>query len=383
MLRQFALQEDVQRRIKKAQAMMKTKGLGALFIPAQGAPGMMGMAKYFTNLQLWAGTAWVVVGSEHPEPALIQSSSYGMEWNKQEATTSWIESPYPDPLGRAIEICKEFSERDKSIGIVNLKTTWKVGEWTRVQQELLVDGRETIDVTKDINKMRSIKSIFEIEEIYRTGRLLCEGLERFSEVARPGIRCWDAAAAAEQVLRSQGCFWGRSKYSLDLRPQTIPTPLDKRFAEDDIILFELVYTGTLGYWHEMTALFSFKPLPEDVQRQLEAQEKVIQACSNAMKAGARIGDMHDVASEVWKQEGFEVIGRHTPNCHSIGLDDEDGPSSWFTPDEILEPNMVLSFHPSTLLKGNRAFLISDNFLVTSEGAVPLSPREWVYRKIDP
>ncbi len=51
--------------------------------------------------------------------------------------------------------------------------------------------------------------------------------------------------------------------------------------------------------------------------------------------------MHDIASKTWKEEGFEVIGKHTPNCHSIGLDDEDGPSSWFTPDEILEPNMVL------------------------------------------
>jgi Xaa-Pro aminopeptidase len=382
MLRTFALRQDVQRRIKNAQAMMRDKGLGALFIPAQGAPGMMGMARYFTNLQLWSGTAWVVVGSEHPEPALLQSSSYGVEWNKQEATTSWVENPYPDPLGRAIEICKDFTERDKKIGIAQLKTTWKVGEWTRIQEELLVDGRETIDVTQDLNRMRSIKSNFEIEEIYRTGRLLCEGLERFSEVARPGVRCWDAAAAAESVLRSRGCFWGRSKFSLDLRPQTIPTTLDRRFSEDDIFVFELVYTGPLGYWHEMTALFSFQPLPEDVQKQLEAHEKVIQACAVAMTAGARIGSMHDIASKVWQEEGFEVIGKHTPNCHSIGLDDGDGPSSWFTPDEILEANMVLSFHPSTLLKGNRAFLISDNFLVTDRGAVPLSPREWIYRKIE-
>ena len=382
MLRTFALQQDVQRRIKKAQVMMREKGLGALFIPAQGAPGMMGMAKYFTNLQLWAGTAWVVIGSEHPEPALIQSSSYGTDWNKQEATTSWVENPSPDPLGRAIEVCKEFCERDKNVGIANLNTTWKAGDWTRIQKELLVDGRETIDVTKDLNRMRSIKSNYEIEEIYRTGRLLCEGLERFAEVARPGVRCWDAAAAAESVLRSRGCFWGRSKYSLDLHPHTIPTTVDRRFTEDEIILFELVYTGPLGYWDEMTALFSFKPLPDDVKKQLEAQEKVIQACAVAMRAGARIGNMHDIASKVWKEEGFKVIGKHTPNCHSIGLDDEDGPSSWFTPDEILEPNMVLSFHPSTLLEGNRAFLISDNFLVTSEGAVPLSPREWLYRKID-
>lgn len=382
MLRKFALEQDIQRRIKNAQAIMKEKSIGALFIPAQGAPNMMGVAKYFTNLQLWAGTAWVVLGSEHHEPALVQTSTYGTDWNRQEASTSWVENPSPDALGRAIEICKEFTKKENKIGIVNLNTTWKVGDWTRIQNELLIDGRNSIDITIDINKLRSIKSNFEIEEIYRTGKLHCAGLERFAEVARPGGRCWDAAAAAEEVLRSQGCFWGRSKFSFDLGPHTIPTTLDRRFTEDDIIVFELVYTGPLGYWDEMTALFSFKPLPDDVKKQLEAQEKVIQACSVAMKAGTRIGKMHDIASETWKEEGYEVIGKHTPNCHSIGLDDEDGPSSWFTPDEILKPNMVLSFHPSTLLKGNRAFLISDNFLVTSEGAVPLSPRDWLYRKIE-
>ena len=382
MLRNFALKQDVQRRVAKAQAMMKEKGLGALFLPAHGAPGMMGMAKYFTNLQLWAGPAWVVLGADHPEPAVIQWSSYGADWNRQETTTSWVENPDPDALGRAMEICREFTSKEKKIGIVNLNSNWKVGDWTRVQKELLVEGRESVDVTRDINKMRSIKSNFEIEEIYRTGRIHCEALEHFAEAARPGVRCWDAASAAEEVLRRQGCFWGRSKYSLDLRPQTIPTTLERRFVEDDIILFELVYTGPLGYWDEMTALYSFKPLPEDVQKQLEAHEKVIQACANAMKAGAKIGTMHEVASAVWKEEGFEVIGKHTPNCHSIGLDEMDGPSAWFTPDEVLEANMVLSFHPSTLLKGNRAFLISDNFLVTSEGAVPLSPREWLYRRIE-
>ncbi len=288
MLRKFALEQDIQRRIKNTQAIMKENGIGALFIPAQGAPGMMGVAKYFTNLQLWARAAWVVLGSEHHEPALIQTSSYGTDWNKQEATTSWVENPSPDALGRAIEICKEFTKKDKKIGIVNLNTNWKVGDWTRIQDDLLVDGRETINVTKNINKLRSIKSNFEIEEIYRTGRLHCAGLERFGEVARPSGRCWDAAAAAEEVLRSQGCFWGRSKFSFDLGPHTIPTVLDRRFNEDDIILFELVFTGPLGYWAEMTALFSFKPLPNDVKNQLEAQEKVIQACSVAMKAGARI-----------------------------------------------------------------------------------------------
>jgi Xaa-Pro aminopeptidase len=35
--------------------------------------------------------------------------------------------------------------------------------------------------------------------------------------------------------------------------------------------------------------------------------------------------------------------------------------------------MVLSFHPGTVLENSKGLLISDNFLVTPEGGVRLSP----------
>jgi len=379
MLRRFALEQDVARRVKKLQALMEEKGLGAVFIPARGAPGMMGMAKYFTNLVLWAGPAWVVVGADHPEPALIQWSAYGAEWNRQEATTSWVENPDPDALGRALEITQEFTASKKRVGVEHLNTNWTLGDWQRVKETL--SDCEFVDVTKELDAMRSIKSHFEIEENYNTGCIFTEAMVRFGEVARPGVRAWDAASAAEEVLKAQGCFWGRSKYSLDLRPYTIPTPLDRRFTEDDIVLFELVYTGPLGYWYEMTALYSFTELPPDLEAQVEAQEKVIEAAARAARPGVPIGKIAEVTNQTFKELGFPVIGKHTPNCHSIGLDESDGPSSWFTPEEKLEANMVLSFHPSTLLEEDRAFLISDNYLVTTEGAVRLSPKDWTYMRI--
>jgi Xaa-Pro aminopeptidase len=380
MLRRFALEQDVARRISRAQEMMKEKGLGALFIPAHGAPGLMGMAKYFTNIQLWAGPAWVVLGSDHPEPALIQWSSYGSDWNRQDATTSWVENPDPDALGRAIEIARDFTRANKKVGIEHLNSTWKVGDWTRLQQEL--SDVEFVDVTKELDALRSIKSAFEIEENYNMGRIMSDAFDAFTDAARPGIKAWDAAAASEAVLKAEGCFWGRSKYSFDLRPQTIPTPLDRVFTEDDIFIFELVYTSPLGYWSEVTALYSFKPLPSDIQAQIDAQERVIEACAMAATPGTPIGHIADVTTQTWTDLGFKVIGKHTPNCHSIGLDESDGPSSWFTPKEELKANIILSFHPSGLLEGNRAFLISDNFLVTPQGAVRLSPKNWIYKLIE-
>jgi len=71
--------------------------------------------------------------------------------------------------------------------------------------------------------------------------------------------------------------------------------------------------------------------------------------------------------------GFPVAGKHTPDCHSTGLDGSDGPSTLSSPDFVLKSNMVLSYHPGTVLENNRGLLISDNFLVTPEGAVRLSP----------
>ena len=380
MLRRFALEQDVDRRVKKLQALMKEKDLGAVFIPAHGAPGMMGMAKYFTNLRLWAGPAYVIVGADHPEPAVIIWSSYGAMWNRQDATTSWVENPDPDAYGRALEIAQELAGSKKRVGVEHLATSWTKGEWDRFAETL--SDYEFVDISRELDEMRSIKSHFEIEENYRTGRIFTEGMERFAEVTRPGVLAWDAAAAAEEVIKRQGCFWGRSKYSLDLRPYTIPTPLDRRFTEDDIILFEMVFTGPLGYWSEMTSIYSFKPLPPEIQAQVEAHEKVIENAAFAAKPGVPIGKIAEVNAKSWKDLGFPVIGKHTPNCHSIGLDESDGPSSWFTPEWKLEANMVLSFHPSTLLEGDRAFLISDNYLVTDEGAVRLSPKEWYHRLIE-
>ncbi len=381
MLRRFALEQDVACRIKKVQNLMKKMELGAIFIVAGGGPGLMGMAKYLTNLVMWAGRAYVVLGAENPEPALIQWSSYGSSWNRQEATTSRIENgDPPGGYGRAIEIARELAGSTKRIGVEHVNQNWTVGEWDQIRTDL--PNFEFVDITEEVDAIRSIKSNFEIENFYDMGRIMTEAFLRYEKVARPGVRAWDAAAAAEEVLKAAGCYWGRQKYSLDLRPYTFPTPLDRKLQTDDIILFELVYCSPMGYWCEMTSLYTFKPLPKDIRAQVEAQEKVIAACAQVARAGERIGKVAEVSNQAFKDLGFPVIGLHTPHCHSIGLDESDGPSSWFTPDAKLQANMVLSFHPSTLLEGDRAFLVSDNYLVTPDGAVRLSPKSWTHKLIE-
>ena len=104
--------------------------------------------------------------------------------------------------------------------------------------------------------------------------------------------------------------------------------------------------------------------------------------ANAARPGVEIGRIAELSNDTFEEMGYATEGKHTPDCHSIGLDEMDGLSSYLTPKGRLENNMVLSFHPSTMLEGGEAFLISDNYLVTTNGAVRLSPKTWNYRRLE-
>jgi Xaa-Pro aminopeptidase len=278
----------------------------------------------------------------------------------------------PDNLvGGTAEAIKEIAGGSKRVGFANFTRILSVSEADGMKKQL--DGFDIVDITGDVNKMRQIKSAWEIEALYDTGRIMDEAFDVFGDVAKPGGRVWDATAAAEAHIKGQGSFWGRSKLALDLRPYTIPCPPERRFKKDDVICFELVYAGPWGYWSEMTAVYSFGPLPADSRRLLDATFHVIDVCADAARPDVPIGRIAELSNATFTQLGFPVIGKHTPDCHSIGLDGSDGPNSEYTPKELLKANMALSFHPATLMQGDRAFLISDNFLVTPEGATRLSP----------
>ncbi len=372
MLSMDSLKIEVARRIARLQALMAEKDLGVAVVIGGGAPGQLGAARYFSNVDLWSGRNYVVVGRTDPEPVVFIASSYQAEWAKQMATTQRIHSP-DNLVAGATATIRDLAGAagSKRVGTVNFNRILSVSEAESMRKQL--DGFELVEITADVNKLRQIKTPFELEAIFDTGRILDEAFDVFARVAKPGVRVWDACAEAERHVKAQGSFWGRSKVALDLRPYTIPAPIDRRFAKDDVTCFELVYAGPWGYWCEMTSVYSFGPLPAESKRLLEATFRVIDACADAARPGVPIGRVAELSNETFVKLGFPVIGKHTPDCHSIGLDGSDGPNSEYTPKELLHANMALSFHPATLMEGDRAFLISDNYLVTPEGAVRLSP----------
>ena len=240
MLTHDALTRDVSQRINRIQAMMAEKDLGAIIIVGGGAPGGLGALRYITNVHLWGGAAYGVLGSEDPDPWLLVWSSYQGVWSRNETTTQKDRVISPgDIVGETTNLARNYAEKSRRIGMVNMNKLLSVGEHAKFMAAL--NGYEVVEVTDAYNTIRQIKTPFELEALQQNGAILDGCLDVFRDSAYVGARYWDVCAATEAYVKSHGAFWGRTKLSLDITPYTVPTDKNHRLCVDDIINFEIVY----------------------------------------------------------------------------------------------------------------------------------------------
>ncbi len=372
MLTHEGLKHDVARRMVNVQRMMTDHDVQVLVIVGNGAPGAIGAIRYLTNAHLWGGAAYAVVGRDDPDPWLLAWSSYQAVWSRNETTTlpERVISPN-DVLARTAEIARDYGGVKGRIGMVNMDKLMGISEHGRFVS--LMAGHELVELTSEYNALRQIKSTWELEALQEGGAILDASMDVFRDHARVGASYWEVCAQTEAYVKSFGSFWGRTKLSLDLSPYTVPTAKGRRMAIDDVINFEIVYESRWGYWLEMTTIYTFGALPDEPAALLEGYLAAVEASSLEARTGNTFRAVSEANDATLKGLGHKVAGKHTPDCHSTGLDGSDGPSSASAPDFVLRDNMVLSFHPGTILENERGFLVSDNFMVTSLGAVRLSP----------
>jgi Xaa-Pro aminopeptidase len=367
------VRQDVARRVGAVQRLMRDKDLKLILAVSSGAPSQTGWIRYLTAADLWASQAYVLVERDHPDPVIVLWSNYLAEWIRTMATTPRVESTLErriPPMRRVIEIVSDLTGGRGRVGTLNFDRSVFLSDYQAFRDAY--PQIELVDVTDDANRIRQIKSPFEIEAMREIGRQLFQGFRIFEEQARPGRRALEISGAIEGFLRGKGCNWGRAKYSLDQRPYTLPVAPDRILREDDIILFQYVFQSALGYWYEVARLYSFRPLPRDTERRYRAMDQAMREIAKSMVPGCTYGQISAASDRIFRGHGLNVIGKHTEDVHSIGTDISDGPT-WYTDDWALRENMVVALHPASLVEGDLAFFICENYVITPGGAEPLSP----------
>lgn len=377
-----ALVRDVHRRIGAVQRLMEEQGLKVLVGVIAGAPGRTGWMRYFAAGDARVSQAYIVIEPHRIDPLIVVSTPRAAEWIRSMATTTRVESTSErgiKPVDRVVEIVAAATGGSGRAGILGLNDALFASDHLIFREAL--PALELVDLTDSVNAIRQIKSPFEIAAMQEMGRVLAEALDLFAARARPGRLLVEVAGEVEGFLQGQGCIAGRVKYSLGERPYTIPPLPGQRFRRDDVFVFQFVYLSALGYWYELSSLYSFLPLPAETARRLRAMEQAMQQTARLAVPGTTYGEISAMADHVFTEHGFTVIGKHTEDCHTIGTDIRDGanitPEGW-----VLKENMVLALHPASLMEGDVGFFLIDNFLVTPKGAVPLSPLQSFYRQLD-
>lgn len=372
--------QELRRRMTAVQRAMKERNLKALLVACLGSSAQTGWLRYLTGGELWSGAGYAVIEAGNPEPRIVVAPHDMAAWIRTLAPTSRVEATAGSstPIDRVIETLKKATGGSGRIGSVGVGRSMFAGDYAAFRAAL--PGLEVADIEGDLNRVRQIKSPFEIEAMRDMGRMLVEGFSIFERHARPGVSALEVSGRVEGYLRGQGCVWGRAKYSLDERPYTWTAAVDRRFKDDDIVLFQYVYSSPYGYWYEIARLYSFKPLPPATARRYQAMDVALRETARMSKPGCTYGEIAAASDRIFREHGLTVVGKHTEDVHSIGTDISDGPP-WYTDDWEIKENMILALHPASLVEGDLAFFLCENYVVERGGATPLSPLPSFYLQL--
>jgi Xaa-Pro aminopeptidase len=232
------------------------------------------------------------------------------------------------------------------------------------------------DVNPLLDKLRWVKTAYEIERLRRSGQIGAEGLKAAIRGTRPGMFEYELEAAARFVQTRLGARGDAFTPIVASGPNTITWHYqrnDRRMEAGDVVLMD--YGADFDYYtSDITRTWpvsgTFTPEQEKMYRcVLEARAAII----GAMKPGATIKQMQDAAEEVYKRHGFHKqfldLGRYVG--HPVGLSVHDVGGG--DPSEVLRAGVVFNVEPLLELRERQIHMrLEDTVLVTETGAENLT-----------
>ncbi|MCH4293067.1 Xaa-Pro peptidase family protein [Shewanella sp. 3B26] len=356
---------EFQERINKAQGLMKSLGLDAVYLNAG------------TNLYYFTGTRWYaserMVGAilpaegalEYIAPAFELDTLKGYMAIKGEVNT-WHEDESPYQLFGAV-----LARLGLTQGRVGMdeSAAFFISEGIRdANPELKVVSAKGVTAG-----CRMQKSAIELALMQRAKDMTLEVHKAAAAMLRPGISVGEVEAFIDAAHRKVGAPAG-SYFCIVLfgedtaYPHGVKNP--KALAEGDTVLID---TGCqlYGYNSDITRTYVYGT-PSARQRELWNLEKQAQAAAfEAARLGAPCGSVDKAARSVLEAAGFgpgyAVPGLPHRTGHGIGLDIHEWPYLVANDTTPLAPGMCFSNEPMLCVPGEFGVRLEDHFYMTASG----------------
>lgn len=225
-----------------------------------------------------------------------------------------------------------------------------------------------------------LKSRTEIDAIRRAGRAVRSVLDKVAAAVRPGAKTWELEKLAREESGRLGvkpAFLGYLGYPAALCVSVnaevvhgIPSPRRELSAGD---IVSLDYGCLLdGFYADAAVTVGVGKVSAEAQRLIDVTRVSLERAINAMRPGARLGDVSSAVQEYVEGHGFAVVRDFSG--HGIGRALHEAPS---VPNfgsagtgMRLSPGLVLAIEPMVTAGSEKTEVLADGWTaVTKDGSL--------------
>lgn len=368
---------EFEERLARAQKLLSEKEFDALLICTEAD------FQYFSgfNSYFWQSPTrpWFLIVPSNGSPIAVIPSI-----GENAVSTSWITdlrvwaSPNPDDEGISLlaDTLRSVSKNSGRIGILSGPEThlrFPANDFDFLKKKL--SGKEFVDATEIIRKLRMVKSEREIAKHARVCGLVSDAYENVSSIIQAGMTEFQARNAFRIDVLSRGA---------DSAPYIITTsgkgaaddairfPTDRELASGDVVFID---TGAEidGYFSDFDRNFAIGHADDQTRFAYELVYKATDAGIAAAKVGTRVCDVWNVMNDVLVAGGSTggSVGRMG---HGVGLRNTEWPSIMASDETVLQPGMVMAIEPGYDFAPGKMMLHEENVVIREDGPQMISRR---------
>ena len=228
--------------------------------------------------------------------------------------------------------------------------------------------------------MITYKSAREIERMRTAGRVITKVFERTRELVRPGVTTGEIDAAAEEIIRGEGCtpsFKGYHGFPAAICASVNAEivhgiPGDRVLEQGDILTVDV---GAIwkGYHADAARTFPAGEVDEDVTGLARATAAALDSGIAACKVGTRLSEVVRAIEIHGRENGYGVVEQYVG--HGIGTNLHEDPQvpNFVSPgllrrDLVLKPGLVIAIEPMFNLGTAETTTLEDGWtVVTADG----------------
>src|SRR3954451_17913085 len=262
---------------------MAERGLDAMLLGSKGHWWTgRGAMRYLGDFHLWGHDGMILVPLDGEPAAVVTSPAVaGMI-----ARHGWIGDCAGDVyvVPAVADYVRSRGLERAAIGTYGWPTIVPEGIATGLR-EALPDAR--LEYADDVfEHARMVKSAFEIEQNRELWHLAQRCIERFVEVAEPGVPQRELGAEAAKVAYAAGA---RDVLLLmSDRADLYGPPTDAPLRCDDLVRFHMEICGESGHWCELTVTLAYRPLRDDERRLMASELRAYEEVRAAARPGVTL-----------------------------------------------------------------------------------------------